>query len=490
MTAAASSGRNRAVRFTVDECGATIETSKVRLAQAPSHGAFPGSSSSCNNKLHVSCHDGTFFCSPGNQRLGHLGTYLLVGDRKHRSVRRELSVGDIFRLGSVGFVVSEICWSETECQRMDLAELQRLRTGTYVAPAAMAPGGAAAAPQGTATAVVPRAPDESGSRSLGAVINEAEDSEDDVAPGGTDTEGDDESDSEDAATRAPPDAGAASSSVPARPRSSRRASSVSGPCCYICYEGHTEAAPLVAPCNCCGSTQYVHLPCLAKWNLNGAPQQQLFVRTHNLEGISSCTICKTPYKRSAETLTGESISLLRTWQLAAPSISLVVVTQHKQDPQLASTHYQLSFASLLHPLPAHGVAVGSITATRSLVIGCSSAQCDVPVKYRTISGRHACISLRNGRFHLEDLRSSNGTLLFMQAPAELPFNMPVRIKLGRTIFTLRAKRVHALIRVLQRFAMRAFMFGRRGRVVSRSAVAPCDRDAGGAGADAYQPMPA
>ena len=227
-------------------------------------------------------------------------------------------------------------------------------------------------------------------------------------------------------------------------RSRRGALGALGPCCYICYDKHSAEDPLVAPCDCRGDTKYVHVKCLAKWNLTG--QGQIFVRTQNLAGTASCRICQAPYKTNAPTLSGETISLIQTWKLPPPSISLVVITQHKQNPDLESMHYQISFSTLLQSRNRRGT---DLSAARPLIIGRSSAQCDVPIKYRTVSGRHAKILLHNGSFYLEDCRSSNGTLLFMQAPKELPFNVPVHVKLGRTVVTLRAKRVRAWARLLR-----------------------------------------
>jgi hypothetical protein len=275
--------------------------------------------------------------------------------------------------------------------------------------------------------------------------------------------------------------------------------------CYICYEGHCASNPLLAPCSCRGDTKYVHLACLQRWSLNGN-DEQLYLRTCNLEGVSSCSVCKSPYKTTSRTLCGRTVSLLA--RLPPPSISLVVITRHKQDPNLTNLHYQISFSSLMAPATDTGAAAAAaaaaeaaveaaaaeaaqaqtaggaggaqtagtgagssssssssssggggggrgssdarLSALRPISIGRSSSQCDVPIKYRTVSSQHAALRYKKGAFLLEDQGSANGTMVFLRAPMELPFGgAPLRVKLGRTVVTLRARREHRLVRMMR-----------------------------------------
>lgn len=50
--------------------------------------------------------------------------------------------------------------------------------------------------------------------------------------------------------------------------------------CRICYD-HDVDAPLISPCSCTGSVQYIHITCLYRW---------ISTNPH-----SKCEICKTPY---------------------------------------------------------------------------------------------------------------------------------------------------------------------------------------------------
>jgi hypothetical protein len=62
------------------------------------------------------------------------------------------------------------------------------------------------------------------------------------------------------------------------------------------------------------------------------------------------------------------------------------------------------------------------------------------IKYRTVSSCHAKMEFVGGEFLLSDLKSSNGTLVFVRQPVELAYGQLTHIKLGRTILTMQAKR--------------------------------------------------
>lgn len=58
--------------------------------------------------------------------------------------------------------------------------------------------------------------------------------------------------------------------------------------CRICFDGNSSLSPLISPCNCKGSSQYVHEICLIQW-----------IASQSLHALKkSCEICKTDYKLS------------------------------------------------------------------------------------------------------------------------------------------------------------------------------------------------
>lgn len=81
----------------------------------------------------------------------------------------------------------------------------------------------------------------------------------------------------------------------------------------------------------------------------------------------------------------------------------------------------------------------SMARTTELSLGRSQA-CDVVIGYRTVSTRHATLSYSRGEFFYQDNRSSNGSLLYLRAPLELPPNKVVRLRMGRSVLSLRARR--------------------------------------------------
>ena len=60
--------------------------------------------------------------------------------------------------------------------------------------------------------------------------------------------------------------------------------------------------------------------------------------------------------------------------------------------------------------------------------------------YRTVSTIHAIVFHNEGKFYLQDRRSSNGTMVYLQDPLELPFSHPIRLRMGRSTLTIQAKR--------------------------------------------------
>ena len=45
-------------------------------------------------------------------------------------------------------------------------------------------------------------------------------------------------------------------------------------------------------------------------------------------------------------------------------------------------------------------------------------------------------TFQDGRFFLQDKRSSNGTMVYLQEPLELPFSHPIRLRMGRSTLSI------------------------------------------------------
>ena len=134
-----------------------------------------------------------------------------------------------------------------------------------------------------------------------------------------------------------------------------------------------------------------------------------------------------------------------------PYISFKVVTHNAhsvtQEPIFNST-FTISFAQIVESsnegtnvkqMPSHmrgkfqSKECGSLlqpSAPFPLIIGRSHAA-DMQLNYQTVSGRHAALHLKDGRFLLEDLKSSNGTFLYIRKPLPLHIGETVRVRMGR-----------------------------------------------------------
>ena len=73
--------------------------------------------------------------------------------------------------------------------------------------------------------------------------------------------------------------------------------------CYMCYENtDTAENPLVAPCECRGDTRYLHVKCLQKWYSASIGNQFSQVIRTTGNGAPACKICGTAYKTAFKRL--------------------------------------------------------------------------------------------------------------------------------------------------------------------------------------------
>ena len=136
----------------------------------------------------------------------HSGTCVVIGDRKFQGRPYPMKLGDCFRLGSVGLVVSEMKSTDGTERRLDTRHLQYLREE--------------------------------------ALAFDTEQEEACLAA----TEGEELRDGR--------------TSPVARTQVAMSERFI----CYMCYETHdTPNDQLVAPCDCKGDTRYLHVQCLQKW---------------------------------------------------------------------------------------------------------------------------------------------------------------------------------------------------------------------------------
>lgn len=217
------------------------------------------------------------------------------------------------------------------------------------------------------------------------------------------------------------DAADASGNDESKPRASLQRQSTSA-ICYVCYDESEDDNPLIAPCKCSGDTKYIHLNCLKRWNTNGEKNEICTVLDES--NARTCSICKAPYPSKTRLPSGKMISLLPD-RLSPPCIMFQVVTKHSSATLNLSTRYQLSYKMLMDN-----------DIHRPLMVGRSS-QCDLVLKYRTVSTIHAEIHYAKGEFFLKDAGSSNGTLRYIYRPLTLHNNQSLHVKFGRTVLSIK-----------------------------------------------------
>ncbi|KAF1777584.1 Zinc finger, RING/FYVE/PHD-type [Phytophthora cactorum] len=205
--------------------------------------------------------------------------------------------------------------------------------------------------------------------------------------------------------------GDASGNDESKPRSSLQRQSTSA-ICYVCYDETEDDNPLIAPCKCSGDTKYIHLNCLKRWNTNG-------------EKNEICTVLDESNARTKTRLPNGKVLSLLPDRLNPPCIMFQVVTKHSSSTLNLSTRYQLSYKMLMDN-----------DIHRPLMVGRSS-QCDLVLKYRTVSTIHAEIHYSKGEFFLKDAGSSNGTLRYIYRPLTLHNNQSLHVKFGRTVLSIK-----------------------------------------------------
>mmetsp|Transcript_55756 Transcript_55756/g.103130 ORF Transcript_55756/g.103130 Transcript_55756/m.103130 type:complete len:396 (-) Transcript_55756:270-1457(-) len=186
--------------------------------------------------------------------------------------------------------------------------------------------------------------------------------------------------------------------------------------CRICLlEGAGEDDPLIRPCSCKGSIEYIHLGCLRHWirgrlNFSDTPGGSFFYRP------LSCELCKEVYPAYVEA-DGERQSLVEVPKTTPPFIVLENMVRDSQ--QHAS----------------RGLHVISLADNKVLKLG-RGHESEVRIADVSISRCHATIRYQNGSFLLEDNKSKFGTLVAMKKPRLLEVGTNTSIQMGRTVLSL------------------------------------------------------
>lgn len=189
--------------------------------------------------------------------------------------------------------------------------------------------------------------------------------------------------------------------------------------CRICLlEGPTEDDPLITPCQCKGSIEYVHLGCLRHWikgrlNCSDTTSGSYFYRP------LACELCKVGYPAYVHVGT-QRLPIVETPRTTPPFIVLENIVRNSQQ-----------HASRGQP----GLHVISLAENKLLKLG-RGHESDVRISDVSISRCHATIRFNKGQFVLEDHNSKFGTLVAMKKPRSLDLGSAISIQVGRTVLAM------------------------------------------------------
>jgi hypothetical protein len=189
--------------------------------------------------------------------------------------------------------------------------------------------------------------------------------------------------------------------------------------CRICLtEGSSADDPLIAPCDCKGSIEYVHLGCLRHWirgrlNLSDS-STSFFYRP------LPCELCKKTYPAYLSLRTDESCERVPVVEVPRTKPPFIALENMVRDSQQHSSR---------------GLHVISLADNKLLKLG-RGHESDVRIADVSISRCHATIRFHRGQFVLEDHNSKFGTLIAMKKPRVLEASNQISIQVGRTVLAL------------------------------------------------------
>lgn len=204
--------------------------------------------------------------------------------------------------------------------------------------------------------------------------------------------------------------------------------------CYVCCDDAPDVvSPLVSACKCKGGTKWVHLACLQKLMSCATEFRTCVISSPMNDAV--CKVCCSEYCKHCRLEDGTVIEITHP-KPSPPYICLTVVTHNAHSRTATAfprtnTHFNSTFN-----ISFAGVMRGGV-ASRPLFLGRSHA-CDVELLYQTVSGQHAALHYSKDTFRIQDLQSSNGTLVYIREPLKLPISTSARLRFRNRTLKLTA----------------------------------------------------
>jgi hypothetical protein len=223
--------------------------------------------------------------------------------------------------------------------------------------------------------------------------------------------------------------------------------------CRICYDSGETENPLIAPCKCSGSMQYVHLQCLRKWmdgrlSVNTNTQDQGTTTVSYFWRNLDCELCKLSYPTTVECPSKRipgSVELVDLYELPKPEPPYVILESNIKVPVSANS----STGSTSGYTFQKGLHIMSLSKGRSSVVVGRGHEADVRINDISVSRFHGVIRFlqstsgngaRKSQIVIEDRGSKFGSLIAVKGPIPLDLGVPVSIQSGRTITTITVKK--------------------------------------------------
>ena len=189
--------------------------------------------------------------------------------------------------------------------------------------------------------------------------------------------------------------------------------------CRICYgDENTIENPLLSPCICKGSMQYIHYICLKNW-IYSKIKSELDIRTVTDEEVGitycskdiACELCKSKFPDYVN-----HNGKLYNITFYKPKFKQYIVLE-----SMRTDRYKNKFIHIL-----------SLVNKKRIVLGRAN-DCDLSIPELSVSRYHCCIHIQDKKLILEDNNSKFGSLILLQNPNLLLIdNHPLKLQKNRT----------------------------------------------------------
>ncbi len=186
--------------------------------------------------------------------------------------------------------------------------------------------------------------------------------------------------------------------------------------CRICYNNEESIEnPLINPCKCSGSMEYIHYKCLKNWLFSKIQNKDSDITiSYNISNFK-CELCKENFPDYIKY--NNKIYDLIFYQ---SKFNQYIIIETVRDDKFKSR--------FLHII--------SYDDKKTISIGRAS-DCELSIPELSISRNHCLIHKINSNLYLEDNFSKFGTLVLIQNPkVKIIDNLPLKIQVGKTYLKL------------------------------------------------------